>query len=132
MSKSIPKADFNQLRKLDDELSKRFISLDPRGYFLIRVDYAACQIIVEHYSNNLDDRGRAVDPETGELLACRGGEPRKPIASYRAISAKQMGIKLTEGEKPYPLGRLDHALYMGRELQRAENCLVTGEEYVQD
>jgi dihydropteroate synthase len=38
---------------------------------------------------------------------------------------------LTEGEA-VPLSRLDHALYLGRELQKAERCLDTGEPYVQD
>ncbi|MEC9029342.1 MAG: DUF4346 domain-containing protein, partial [Cyanobacteriota bacterium] len=39
---------------------------------------------------------------------------------------------LTEGQGPYPLSKLDHALYLGRELQRAESCLLSGTPYVQD
>jgi dihydropteroate synthase len=31
-----------------------------------------------------------------------------------------------------PLSRLDHALYLGRELQKAELCLEQGIDYVQD
>jgi dihydropteroate synthase len=30
------------------------------------------------------------------------------------------------------VSRMDHALYLGRELQRAEACLEQGLEYVQD
>lgn len=119
-------------QRLDEELSKRFIALDPAGYFLIRVDEAASELVVEHYGNGIDERGLATDPETGEVLACRGAGPRTPLATYRARTAKALGIALTEGEPPHPLSRLDHALYLGRELQKAEHCLEAGLPYVQD
>ena len=32
---------------------------------------------------------------------------------------------------PY-ISEVSHALYLGSELQRAQNCLISGEEYVQD
>jgi len=118
--------------ELDDALSQRFIHLDPAGYFLIRVDAEAGQLEVEHYGNGIDERGRATDPETGEVLACRGGEPRKPLVVFRGRTAKEVGILLTEGEGDSPLTRLEHALYLGRELQKAEICLVQGLPYVQD
>jgi dihydropteroate synthase len=51
---------------------------------------------------------------------------------FRGRSAKELGIVLTEGEGPHPLSRLDHALYLGRELQKAERCLNEGSDYVQD
>ena len=47
-------------------------------------------------------------------------------------TAKQLGIQLTEGDGPHPVSRLDHALYLGRELQKAEQCLRDGTIYVQD
>lgn len=117
---------------LDEELSKRFIDLDPAGYFLLRVDAEAGELVAEHYSNTINERGLATDPDTGEVLACRGAGPRTPTATYRGRSAKELGIALTEGEGPHPLSRLDHALYLGRELQKAERCLEQGIPYVQD
>ncbi|MBJ7252782.1 MAG: DUF4346 domain-containing protein, partial [Acetobacteraceae bacterium] len=33
---------------------------------------------------------------------------------------------------PHPLTCLDHALYLGRELQRAQACLEQKIEYIQD
>ena len=120
------------INKIDDDLSTRFIELDPTGYFLIRLDRDTNELVAEHFSNDIDEHGRALDPETGEILACRGGEPRKPKKIYRGQTAKQLGIQLTEGQGPLPLSRLDHALYLGRELQRAENCLLEGTSYVQD
>ena len=119
--------------ELDDRLSQRFIVLDPKGYFLIKVDHATAELVLEHYGNTIDDKGLAHDPETGEVLSCKGGNgPRKPSVVYRGLTAKQVGIQLTEGEGPHPLSCLDHALYLGRELQKAEVCLKEGTPYVQD
>lgn len=126
----IPTTDIRS--RLDEELSQRFIALDPAGYFLIHVDGDAEELVVEHYSNDVDERGLATDPETGEVLSCRGGPSRRPIATYRGRTAKELGIALTEGDPPHPLTRLDHALYMGRELQKAEDCLRRGRPYLQD
>ena len=117
----------------DARLSQRFIALDPSGYFLIKVDADAGELLLEHYGNTIDEKGLARDSETGEVLSCKGGnEPRRPTRIYRGRSAKQLGIQLTEGDGPHPLSRLDHALYLGRELQKAEQCLREGKTYVQD
>jgi hypothetical protein len=117
---------------LDEELSRRFIALDPAGYFLIRVDDEAGELVAEHFGNGIDERGLATDPETGEVISCRGSGPRTPLATYRGRTAKELGILLSEGEGPHPISCLDHALYLGRELQKAEFCLHRGLPYVQD
>ena len=122
-----------RLQALDERLSQRFIALDPKGYFLIKVDHAAAELVLEHYDNTIDEKGLAHDSETGEVLSCKGGNgPRQPSAVYRGFTAKQVGIQLTEGEGSHPLSCLDHALYLGRELQKAEQCLRDGSAYVQD
>jgi len=117
---------------LDDALSRRSIALDPSGYVLIRLDRESGELVVEHYANGIDDRGRATDPQTGEVIGCRDARPRSPVTIYRGRSAKELGILLTEGEGPLPLSRLDHALYLGRELQKAEWALEQGLPYIQD
>ncbi len=118
---------------LDQRLSQRFIALDPSGYFLIKLDRDAAELVLEHYGNTIDDKGLARDSETGEVLRCDGvNAPRRPSAIYRGRTAKQLGIQLTEGQGPHPLSRLDHALYLGRELQKAEQCLRHNTSYVQD
>ena len=118
---------------LDQRLSQRFFALDPSGYFLIKLDRDAAELVLEHYGNTIDDKGLARDSETGEVLRCDGGNaPRRASAIYRGRTAKQLGIQLTEGEGAHPLSRLDHALYLGRELQKAEHCLRSGERYIQD
>jgi hypothetical protein len=119
-------------QQLDGALSHRFIELDPAGYFLIRIDATAGELVVEHFGNAINDQGLATDPDSGEVLSCRGSAPRTPLAIYRGRSAKELGIALTEGAGPSPLSRLDHALYLGRELARAERCLEEGLPYIQD
>lgn len=132
MSQAEPAIAQQPRQALDEQLSQRFIALDPAGYFLIKVDASAAELVVEHYANGIDERGLATDPETGEVLSCKGSGPRQPVAVYRGATAKAVGITLTEGEGPHPLTRLDHALYLGRELQKAEWCLEQGLDYIQD
>ena len=117
---------------LDEALSQRTIDLDPAGYFLILVDHEAAVLVAEHYGNGIDERGLATDPDTGEVLSCRNAGPRTPLSVFRGRTAKELGILLTEGGGSYPLSRLDHALYLGRELQKAEAALLAGDAYVQD
>ena len=74
----------------------------------------------------------AIDPDTGKPIPCNQPVTRTPLKIYRGRSAKELGIKLTEGEGPHPLSKLDHALYLGRELQKAEGCLLQGTNYIQD
>lgn len=121
-----------QRRELDDQLSQRFIALDPAGYFLIKLDRDTGELVAEHYANGVDERGLATDPDTGVVISCRGAGPRSPLARYRGRSAKELGMALCEGPGPHPISRLDHALYLGRELQKAEAALESGATYVQD
>ncbi|MEB3266661.1 MAG: DUF4346 domain-containing protein [Cyanobacteriota bacterium] len=121
-----------RIQEIDADLSRRTIELDPAGYFLIKVDADAGELVAEHYDNGINDQGLATDPATGEVLSCRGGSSRAPLRVLRARTAKELGIALTEGPLPHPLSRLDHALYLGRELQKAEHCLIAGVPYVQD
>jgi dihydropteroate synthase len=117
---------------LDERLSNRFIALDPAGYLLIKVDPAAGLLVAEHYRNGVNEQGLATDPDSGAVLSCRGGDPRLPVAVYRGRTAKDLGIRLTEEGDSLPVSRLDHALYLGRELQKAEACLQAGRTYIQD
>ena len=120
------------IKLLDDKLSKRQIELDPKGYFLIKVEPLTNELIIEHYLNNIDTQGRAIDPESGELIGCKTKSSKQPSNIYRGKSAKEVGIQISEGHGPFPISRLDHAIYIGRELQRAEQCLRNGQQYIQD
>ena len=120
------------IKLLDDKLSKRQIDLDPKGYFLIKVEPLTNEIILEHYLNNIDNQGRAIDPESGEPIGCKTKRGNEPSNIFRGKSAKEVGIQISEGDGPLPISRLDHAIYIGRELQRAEQCLRSGQRYIQD
>jgi dihydropteroate synthase len=120
------------LTTLDDKLSNRSIELDPEGYFIIYLDRDQGLICAEHYTNNINEKGLAVDPETGEPFPCNKKLERKPTAIFTGRTAKEIGIKITEETQPCPISKLDHALYLGREFVRAEMALISGQEYVQD
>ena len=122
----------HSIKLLDDKLSRRQIELDPKGYFLIKLDSLTHELILEHYLNNIDSKGRAIDPESGKPIGCKAKRSNQPSNVFRGKSAKEVGIQISEGNGPFPISRLDHAIYIGRELQRAEQCLKTGEQYIQD
>lgn len=79
---------------------------DPAGYVLIFADHAAGRLILEHY--DAEHRGTAV--VTGV----------DPVAVARTTVERGL------------VGTLDHACYLGRELQRAADALTCGTAYVQD
>jgi dihydropteroate synthase len=125
--------DNNHLKAIDDQLSKRHIALDPGGYYIIYLDREAGLICAKHYSNIINDKGLAVDPETGKVIAC-GGEKVERIAEtlYTGRTAKELCVKVIEEPQPCPITMLDHAAYLGREFTRAEYALINGTEYIQD
>ena len=125
--------DIKQLKAIDDKLSKRPIALDPGGYYIIYLDRDAGLICAKHYTNIINEKGLAVDPETGKVIAARGKKiERKAETIYTARTAKELCVKVIEEPKPCPITMLDHAAYLGREFTRAEYALITGEEYIQD
>jgi dihydropteroate synthase-like protein len=88
--------------------SNRFV-LDPAGSFKIKVEHAIdskfSKIIVTHFKKAVPDltiEGRYTKEIYDELVS--------------------QGI----------VTRLDHAAYLGAELQKAEIAMITGKEYVQD
>ena len=122
---------FDEKIKIDNNLSNRHIDLDPNGYFIIKVDFEENRIILEHFLNNINDEGYALDPETNEPIKCDSKTKKVCNAVFEGISAKQLGILITE-ERSDLITRFDHALYLGRELQKAEECLYKKLPYIQD
>ena len=120
------------LTAIDDKLSKRHIDLDPEGYFIIYLDREAGLICAKHFTNTINERGLAVDPETGQPIPVRGKVERTHTKVYRGRTAKEICVEIFEQNLPSPVSRLDHAAYLGREFVRAEIALLNGQEYVQD
>ena len=117
--------------KYDDKLSKRYIELDPMGYFIIKVNLVENKIILEHYLNNINKEGYAIDPETNETIKCDSKVTKICNEVFKGKSAKEIGILITE-DRDDLISRYDHALYLGRELQKAEECLYKQIPYIQD
>ena len=117
--------------KFDNSLSNRYIDLDPNGYFIIKVNLEENKIILEHFLNNINDEGYALDPETNQPIKCDSKNKRVCNEVFEGISAKQLGMLITE-ERNDLITRFDHAIYLGRELQKAEECLYKKLPYIQD
>ena len=120
------------IKSIDDGLSKRSIVLDPGGYFIIYLDTEKELICAKHFSNTINEKGLAVDPETGEVIPAKGKVNRQSEQLFTAKTAKELCVKIFEQTEPCPITMLDHAAYLGREFIRAEYALVHGEEYIQD
>ena len=82
------------------------LTLDKAGYLVVYPDARRKRLVLEHYTN----------PGVLDCVI----EGATPSALYSA--AIERGL----------LTRLDHAAYLGRELARAEETLLTGRPYVQD
>jgi len=80
---------------------------DPKGYFLISVDKQRDVIRLKHKFNDGRDSGYEFEGRSAEELY------------KRAIGANLISM-------------MDHAAYLGKELERAEEALKSGETYVQD
>ena len=120
------------LSAIDDKLSQRHIDLDPGGYFIIYLDREARLICAKHFTNVIDDRGLAVDPETGKVIPAKGKVQRTQSTLFTGRTAKELCVAIFEQTQPCPVTLIDHAAYLGREFVRAENALVSAQEYVQD
>ena len=73
-----------------NNISKRYIDLDPKGYFIIKVDLEENKIILEHFLNNINDEGYALDPETNEPIKCDSQNKRVSNEVFTGISEKQL------------------------------------------
>lgn len=125
--------DKKNRQAIDDQLSKRAIALDPGGYYIIYLDCSAGLICAKHYTNIINERGLAVNPETGKVIAARGQKVERVAETlYTGRTAKELCVKVVEEPQPCPITMLDHAAYLGREFTRAEYALIRGEEYIQD
>jgi tetrahydromethanopterin S-methyltransferase subunit A len=86
--------------------SPTHLLLDPAGFFIIHPNADAGTISLEHYR---------ADGTRGDVI--HGADPA-------AIAATAVARGL--------VSRLDHAVYLGRELERASRSLADGTPYVQD
>ena len=94
-----------QIERIQAPEPKR-LTLDKAGYFVVYPEMRSRRLVVEHYTNQ------------GVLNCVLEG------ASTGAIYCEVIERQLVT--------RLDHAAYLGRELARAEQSILTGAPFVQD
>lgn len=92
---------------VSNALERKSYTYDPLGYFKVKVDHKTGEIYVFHY---------------------RLGE-RKPDFAVKGLNPKEIYTKIIEEKL---VSRLDHAAYLGCELQKAKVAIQTGRSYVQD
>lgn len=102
---AVPFAPAQVITPLRGYLPERMVS-DPAGYFVVYLDRQRRLLSLEHYSQD------------GVLTAVIEGR----TAPELYLPATEQGL----------VSRLDHAAYLGRELDRAEQALASGAPYVQD
>jgi hypothetical protein len=112
-----PPLDAEGRRKLDNTLSPP-LDRDPGGRFVIRTDPSRQLIHAEHFPV-ASEAGLVVSTQTTGTI-------------FTGRTAKELGAKILQQNVPCPVTRLDHALYLGREFQRAEQSLSAGPPYVQN
>ncbi len=122
----------DQIRSIDEQLSRRPLDLDPAGYFIIYLDRERQLICAKHFSTVINEQGLATDPNTGAVIPARGPVQRSPERVYVGRTAKELCVQLFEGEAEAVVSQLSHAAYLGREFQKAEAALIEGSEYIQD
>jgi dihydropteroate synthase-like protein len=103
-SQDIPKIDIGEAISVK-KLNEGY-TVDENGYFKIYVDHYKKEIIVLFYT---------LEDEVEEILIGTDAE---------AISKKIIELGLTDNPS--------HLNYMGRELKKAEICLIHGKPYIQD
>ena len=89
--------DLRRINAINDKkLSQRDIVLDPSGYFIIKTDQISKKIFVEHYLNNIDSKGIALDPLTNKPIKCDKQNKRQYNKIFKGNTAKEIGILITE------------------------------------
>jgi len=101
------------------------VALDPKGFFIILLDRENGEIVVEHYTAEWDEE--AMKNYSGNWRACMKSQKlNKVIRGKNAAEISHTIVR--EGL----VSRLEHAAYIGRELQKAEKSLRENLPYEQD
>ena len=96
-----------------EKTPEKYVKLDPEGFFVIELDKKENQIRVEYYSN-VYKKERIV---SGSLQKVFTGKKTDALCDTIA--------------KHIPNLQVEHYMYLGREIQKAENALNKNEKYIQ-
>eukprot|EP00581_Thalassiosira_minuscula_P011602 CAMPEP_0183715166 /NCGR_PEP_ID=MMETSP0737-20130205/9503_1 /TAXON_ID=385413 /ORGANISM="Thalassiosira miniscula, Strain CCMP1093" /LENGTH=334 /DNA_ID=CAMNT_0025944249 /DNA_START=138 /DNA_END=1142 /DNA_ORIENTATION=- len=124
--------DLVEREMLDKFLSARGLTMDDKGYFMVKLDHSKGVIRVTYHSCIKNDKGEICDVHGNKISCCSGKSP-DPMEIFEARTAKEMTVKIFERwEHAKELVTVGHAAYIGREVQKAEQCLFAGKFYQQD
>lgn len=116
---------------LDCYLSKRDLTMDPKGYFKFKIDEEKKVIFASYHSCIVNEEGEFFDLE-GNKLTCHGRSP-EPLKIWACRTAKELTTQILEQwEMAEKVLTISHGGYIGREAQKAEAALYSGKAYQQD
>ena len=119
---------------LDKFLSSRPIKMDDKGYFMMKLEEG--KILTTFHSCMINDKGEVCDLEGNKIKCCgdgAGANRPEPMMTWKCRTAKEVTTAIFEEWKAgKDIVSLGHAAYIGREAQRAEQCLYGGSHYQQD
>lgn len=124
--------DLTECAVLDKFLSTRGLTMDDKGYFMIKLDHERGIICTTYHSCIKNEKGEICDTK-GNKISCSGNNRPQPMETFEARTAKELTVMIFERwEYAKDLVSVGHAAYIGREAQKAEQCLFAGKFYQQD
>eukprot|EP00571_Detonula_confervacea_P003025 CAMPEP_0172314828 /NCGR_PEP_ID=MMETSP1058-20130122/23356_1 /TAXON_ID=83371 /ORGANISM="Detonula confervacea, Strain CCMP 353" /LENGTH=336 /DNA_ID=CAMNT_0013028775 /DNA_START=97 /DNA_END=1107 /DNA_ORIENTATION=+ len=125
--------DLVECAMLDKLLATRPLMMDDKGYFMMKLDHAKGVICVTYHSCIKNDKGEICDVRGKKISCCSCNNRPEPMETFEARTAKELTVNIFERwEHAKDLVTVGHAAYIGREAQRAEQCLFAGKFYQQD
>lgn len=101
------------------------VQLDPKGFFTILVDRENDRIVVEHYVAEWDEEAKK--NYSGDWQSCVRSNKLDKV--FHGKTAEELAHTIVRENL---ISRYEHAAYLGRELQKAEQALKDGKPYEQD
>jgi len=123
----------DEARMLDKILAARSLPMDAKGYFLVKLDRERGLITAPFVSCMKNDEGEICDLDGNKISCCDGTNRPEPMRVFEGRTAKELTVEIFERWPPAKeIFCVGHAAYIGREAQRAEHCLFSGEHFQQD
>lgn len=103
------------------------ISVDPSKY-----DHALRVAASKGFAIDFDPNGQfviGIDQEAGEIVAQHTSDEGFLLHEYRSKKAERIQHEIA---RDCAISDINHALYVGRQLARAEACLLSGEQFQEE
>jgi len=124
--------DLKERAMLDKFLLACKLNMDKKGYFMMKVDHNRGVVHATYHSCIKNENGEICDVR-GKKISCSGDNRPEVMIAFEACTAKELTVEIFKRwEHVGELVSVGHAAYVGREVQRAEACLIAGRFYQQD